>query len=135
VPASAGGAAPPDFDAQCEAFLRLRPLVVSSIMGLFSPALVSRLRAAGIAWFATATTLAEAKAARDAGADAVIAQGFEAGGHRGSFDAARAADQAVGLVSLLPCVADHSTSRSSPPAASPTAAASRPRSCWARARR
>jgi len=107
VPANAGDARPPDFTAQCETFLRLRPPVVSSIMGLFPPALVTRLKDAGIAWFATATTLAEAKAARDAGADAVIAQGAEAGGHRGSFDAARAADQCVGLVALLPRLADH----------------------------
>jgi len=107
VPPSAGDVVPPDFEAQCETFLRLRPPVVSSIMGIFPPAQVARLRRAGIAWFATATTLAEAKAARDAGADAVVAQGFEAGGHRGSFDAARAADRCVGLVSLLPRLADH----------------------------
>jgi len=107
VPASAGDAAPPDFDAQCEAFLPLRPPVVSSIMGIFRPALVSRFKAARIAWFATATTLVEAKPARDAGAHAVIAQGAEAGGHRGSFAAARAAVQSVGLVALVPRLADH----------------------------
>ena len=106
VPASAGDATPPDFDAQCETFLRLRPPVVSSIMGIFPPPLVSRLRAAGTAWFATATTLAEARAARDAGADAVIAQGVEAGGHRGSFEAARADAQGVGLFALLPRLTD-----------------------------
>jgi NAD(P)H-dependent flavin oxidoreductase YrpB (nitropropane dioxygenase family) len=86
VPSAAGDAVPPDFDAQCETFLDLAPTAVSSIMGVFPATFVSRLMERGIAWFATATTLAEAKIARDAGADAIIAQGYEAGGHRGSFD-------------------------------------------------
>jgi nitronate monooxygenase len=96
-----------DFAAQCDAFLELRPAVVSSIMGLFPAAFVSRLKAAGIAWFATATTLAEARRAQEAGADAIVAQGFEAGGHRGSFDAAAAERQSTGLIALLPRLADH----------------------------
>jgi nitronate monooxygenase len=97
----------PDVGAQCEMFLELRPQVVSSIMGLFPGAFVDRLKSAGVAWFATVTTLAEARQARDAGADAIVAQGFEAGGHRGSFDGAAAERQAVGLVALLPRLADH----------------------------
>ena len=83
---AAGDAVPPDFDAQCEVFLEMAPTAVSSIMGVFPAAFVGRLKERGIAWFATATTLAEAKIAQDAGADAIIAQGYEAGGHRGSFD-------------------------------------------------
>jgi nitronate monooxygenase len=105
VEASAGNAVPPDFGEQCEALLEARPTAVSSIMGLFPPPYVARLKAAGIAWFATATTREEALAAEAAGADAVIAQGFEAGGHRGSFDAGAAERQAVGLFALVPRLA------------------------------
>jgi nitronate monooxygenase len=107
VAASAGDAAPPDFAAQGDAFVDIAPAAVSSIMGVFPPALVDRLKARGIAWFATATTLAEAREARDAGADAIVAQGYEAGGHRGSFDAAAAERQGVGLLALVPRLADH----------------------------
>ena len=76
-------------------------------MGVLSPAHVQRLKDAGIAWIACATTLAEARAAQDAGADAVVAQGAEAGGHRGAFDPALAERQLVGLFALLPRLADH----------------------------
>jgi len=107
VPPAAGDAVPPDFDAQCETFLELAPTAVSSIMGVFPATFVSRLKERGIAWFATVTTLVEAKIARDAGADAIIAQGYEAGGHRGSFDQAAAEQQGVGLFALLPRLADH----------------------------
>ena len=75
-------------------------------MGLYPPEFVSRMKARGVKWFATVTTVAEAKAARDAGADAIIAQGMEAGGHRGAFDAARCESGMVGLFSLLPAVVD-----------------------------
>jgi nitronate monooxygenase len=107
VPPSAGDARPLDADAQLEAFLEARPTVVSSIMGLLPSPYVERLKGAGIAWFATATTLAEAREAEAAGADAIVAQGFEAGGHRGAFDAAAAERQSVGLVALVPRLADH----------------------------
>ena len=46
------------------------------------------MKARGISWFANATTVAEARAAEAAGADVIVAQGMEAGGHRGAFDAA-----------------------------------------------
>jgi nitronate monooxygenase len=89
VAPEAGDAAPPDFAAQCEAMLETGPAIISSIMGLYPPAFVARMKARGVKWFATATTVAEARRAEDAGADAIVAQGMEAGGHRGAFEADR----------------------------------------------
>lgn len=102
----AGDATPPDFAAQCDATLDAAPAAISSIMGLYPPAFVEKMKARGIKWFATATTVTEAKIAADAGADAIVAQGMEAGGHRGAFDAAKAEIEMVGLFALLPAVVD-----------------------------
>ena len=106
VPPGAGDSVPPGFAAQCEALLAVRPPIVSSVMGLYAPDFVSRLKAAGMRWFANVSTVAEAKAAEAAGADVIVAQGMEAGGHRGCFDATLAEAQQVGLFALLPAVAD-----------------------------
>ena len=106
VPAQAGGIQFPDFEKQCDSFIAIRPTVVSSIMGLYPSPFVAKLKDRGIAWFACATTLAEAREAERAGADAIVAQGCEAGGHRGSFDQAAAERQSVGLFALLPRLAD-----------------------------
>jgi nitronate monooxygenase len=106
VAREAGDATPPDFAAQCEALLDAGPEIISSIMGLYPPAFVSKMKERGIKWFATVTTVAEAKAAEAAGADAVVAQGMEAGGHRGAFDATTAEAGMIGLFSLLPAVVD-----------------------------
>ena len=107
VPPSAGDIALPDFAAQCDALIDSAPTAVSSIMGVYPAAVVERLKARGIAWFATATTLGEARRARDAGADAIVAQGYEGGGHRGAFESAAAERQGVGLFALVPRLADH----------------------------
>lgn len=103
---TAGDARPHDFRAQCAALIAARPTAASSIMGLFPADIVDALHATGIAWFATVTTREEALAAEAAGADAVIAQGIEAGGHRGTFDALAARHTGVGLMALIPALAD-----------------------------
>ena len=106
VPADAADAPPIDFAAQCRAMLDASPAAISSIMGLYPPEFVAEMKARRIAWFATATTVAEARAAEAAGADVIVAQGAEAGGHRGAFNAADAERRLVGLFSLLPAVVD-----------------------------
>ena len=106
VKADAGDAPLHDFNAQCQALLQARPAVVSSIMGLYPPDFVAQLKSAGIAWMANVTTVAEARAAQAAGADLIVVQGSEAGGHRGVFDATQALHRAVGLFALLPQVVD-----------------------------
>lgn len=106
VTPQAGDKRGPDYGAQCAALLAARPTVVSSIMGIFAPQFVAALKAHGNAWFATVTTLSEAMRAQDAGADAIVAQGIEAGGHRGAFDQAAAEHQGIGLIALLPRLAE-----------------------------
>jgi nitronate monooxygenase len=106
VPPEAGDSVPPDFNAQCETLLEINPAAVSSIMGLYPAEFVHELKRRRIAWFATITTVGEALLAEEAGADVLIAQGMEAGGHRGVFDATKAEEQQVGLMALLPAVVD-----------------------------
>ena len=79
--------------------------MVSFHFGLPDPLAVERLKIAGIVVLSTATTVAEAVSLEALGADAVIAQGYEAGGHRGSHQPREPWD-GVGLMSLLPQVAD-----------------------------
>jgi nitronate monooxygenase len=106
VPPEAGNVVLPDFQAQCDALLEASPAIVSSIMGLYPDRFVARIKTKGIKWFATVTTVSEAKTAERAGADAIIAQGMEAGGHRSAFDVTQAETRMVGLFSLISGVAD-----------------------------
>ncbi|MBA3896958.1 MAG: nitronate monooxygenase [Sphingomonadaceae bacterium] len=106
VSQSAGDAVPPDFTAQFEAILEATPAAISSVMGLFPPGMIARLKQKKITWFATVSTVGEALEAEAQGADAIIAQGMEAGGHRAAFEAQKAEQELVGLFSLLPAVVD-----------------------------
>ena len=74
-------------DAAMQALLvEARPAVVSFHFGLPSAEIIAALKGAGCVLFASATSLDEGRAAEAAGCDAVVAQGWEAGGHRGVFD-------------------------------------------------
>jgi nitronate monooxygenase len=105
-PEDAADATLPDFDLQCGALLNADPPIASSVMGLYPATFVDKLKDAGIAWFATVSTVAEAEAAEAAGADVIVAQGMEAGGHRGCFDSSQAERRLIGSFALIPAVAD-----------------------------
>ena len=74
-----------DFNAQFDALLALRPAAASFTFGILDPVQIERLHDAGIVVIGTITTVDEAVAWETAGADAVVASGIEAGGHRGTF--------------------------------------------------
>jgi len=77
---------PPDpFPAQLEAVLDAAPPIFSFTFGIPDADAVGRLRARGITTLGTATTVAEGRLLADAGVDAIVAQGAEAGAHRGTF--------------------------------------------------
>jgi nitronate monooxygenase len=82
-----------------------RPEVVSFHFGLPEPGLLRRVKAAGCRVLCSATTVEEAERLEQAGADAIIAQGVEAGGHRGMFIATNLASQ-PGTIALVPQVVD-----------------------------
>lgn len=98
--------APPAFDADTlAALLEAPPPVVSFQFGLPSGDAVARLKAAGSIILCAATTVAEARTLDAAGVDAVIAQGWEAGGHRGAFDVT-SDDTGTGTLALVPQIVD-----------------------------
>ncbi len=76
----------PGYAEMLELVLQTRPAVVSFHFGLPSAEYIQALKEAGILLMATATTPAEARQIEAAGIDVLVAQGFEAGGHRGVFD-------------------------------------------------
>ena len=92
-------------ETMAEVVLALGPKVASFHFGLPEEKLVTRLKDAGILVLSSATTVREAKILEEGGADLIVAQGFEAGGHRGTF--ASSYDQAqVGTMALVPQVVD-----------------------------
>lgn len=76
---------PDPFPAQLEAVLDARPPIFSFTFGIPDRDALARLKSRGIAILGTATTVAEARALEAAGVDAIVAQGAEAGAHRGTF--------------------------------------------------
>ena len=96
----------PTFDQKrLELALELRPRVVSFHFGLPEVNAVRELKRAGCVILSSATTVAEAVLLEQQGADAIIAQGAEAGGHRGTFTNAPGAGT-VGTMALVPMVVD-----------------------------
>jgi nitronate monooxygenase len=93
-----------DFDAQFDAVIAAKPEIASFTFGILSAEQVQRLHAAHIFVIGTATNVAEARAWEAAGADAICAQGAEAGGHRGTFIGAQ--DESPGTMVLVPMVVD-----------------------------
>jgi nitronate monooxygenase len=104
APITAANRAPFD-EAMCAVVEELKPEVVSFHFGLPSPALVKRVKAAGAIVMSSATTVKEAIWLEENGADVIIAQGAEAGGHRGMFLTETIAEQ-PGTFALVPQVVD-----------------------------
>jgi nitronate monooxygenase len=103
--ASPGAPRHPFDDDACKLVERSRPEVVSFHFGLPAPELVDRVRATGAVVLSSATTVAEAIWLESHGCDVVIAQGAEAGGHRGMFLTTDVAAQ-PGTMALVPRVVD-----------------------------
>ena len=104
APVNAANRAPFD-DAMCAVVEELKPEVVSFHFGLPDQALVRRVKAAGCIVMSSATIVKEAIWLEENGADVIIAQGAEAGGHRGMFLTDNIAEQ-PGTFALVPQVVD-----------------------------
>lgn len=93
-----------DFEAQFDALIKARPAMAGFTFGVLSAEQVDRLHEADIFVIGTATNVAEAKAWENVEADAVCAQGIEAGGHRGTFIGPQ--DDTLPTLVLVPMMAD-----------------------------
>jgi len=106
LPPPAAPQVPADpFDAQLAAALGSGASAISFTFGLLPMAAVTAIQARGLRLIGTATTVAEAIALRDSGVDAIVAQGSEAGGHRGTF-LGDFGDAQIGTLALVPQVVD-----------------------------
>lgn len=96
----------PTFNEQVEAIFETKPAVFSFVYGIPDAFILEKCRSLGIKTVGAATTVDEAIALEQAGVDAIVATGSEAGGHRVSF--LRTAEESLtGTFSLIPQVADH----------------------------
>ena len=93
-------------DDMVTALVEARPKVVSFHFGVPSPRVMRVLREAGVVLLGSATCLLEARTLAEAGVHAVVAQGYEAGGHRSIFEA-DASDERLGTVALVSLLAGH----------------------------
>jgi nitronate monooxygenase len=91
-----------DWDAKLASLAELRVPVVSFVFGCPPREVIERLRASGASVWVTVTTPAEARIAQEARADALVVQGYEAGGHRSAF--ADPEEAPYGLLALLQLV-------------------------------
>jgi nitronate monooxygenase len=96
----------PDFDAQLQVILEEKVPIVSFTFGCLPDTWIKKLKKHKIILMGTATTLAEAKRLAAKDIDIIVAQGYEAGAHRGSF-LRSAADSLLGNFALIPQIADH----------------------------
>lgn len=105
APPSAPTLSLPLYERQLEVLLALAPPVFSFVMGVPSADVLAACRARGIKTVGTATNLDEARALEQAGVDAIVASGAEAGGHRGLFRG-QPSDALVGTIALVPLLRD-----------------------------
>ncbi len=95
----------PDFEAQLAVVIEEKPAVLSFTFGNLTGQQVARLKNAGIVVVGTATTVPEAEALEASGVDAIVAQGAEAGAHRGTF-LKSFSQSLIGLMALVPAMVD-----------------------------
>jgi nitronate monooxygenase len=94
------------FDQQLAAAIEGGASLVSFTLGMLPAAAIAAIRAKGLVLAGTATTVDEALALERAGVDVVVAQGSEAGGHRGTFDSTKVDSSLVGTLALVPQIVD-----------------------------
>ncbi|MEJ8302752.1 nitronate monooxygenase [Saccharibacillus sacchari] len=95
------------FEAQFAVLLEEKVPIISLTFGLLDESYTERAKQAGMTIIATATTVDEAVQAEQSGCDAIVAQGSEAGGHRGTFDTTdRRMGANIGIMALVPQIVD-----------------------------